>query len=172
VGAHRKSRTGFLVAQTVFFVHHLGFVFLLCAHAASKPFGNGRLARGGAWLAVVGMVGLTLAELNAMRYADWDFQKANESAMGAVYGISCNLIGLGMLIAGVGVIRARVWTRWRRWMPLVVGIATFVELMSGMFGGFVIARLAIATWMLLLGALGMGLRIEAHRMRGEIATAT
>ena len=50
---------------------------------------------------------------------------------------------------------------WRRWTPLVVGIATFVELTPGMFGGFVIARLAIGFWLLLFAALGQSLRVEA-----------
>lgn len=48
-------------------------------------------------------------------------------------------------------------------MPLVIGIATCVELTPGMFGGFVIARLAIGNWMLLFGALGQALREEAAR---------
>ena len=154
------TRSGFLIVQGVFFTHHIGLVILLVGLAVSGAAGVGRIVRGGMWLAVAGMVLLTLAELNAMRYVDWDTLKANQSPMGAVYGIACNAVGLGMIIAGVGVLRARVWSGWRRWMPLSIGIATFVELTPGMFGGYVIARLAITFWMLLFAALGFSLRAE------------
>jgi hypothetical protein len=155
------TRTGFLIVQTGFFVHHIGLVVLLIGFARSGAAGTGRIFRGAMWLAVIGMTLLSLAELNTMRYADWSTDKANAGAMGATYGIACNAIGLGLLVAGVGVLRARVWSGWRRFMPLIIGIATFVELTPGMFGGFVIARLAIGFWILLFAGLGHSLRAES-----------
>ena len=151
---------GFIGAQVFFFVHHLALVLLLVAFARSGAAGAGPL-RLGAWLAVAGMTLLSLNELNCIRYATADFATANNGALGALYGISCNLTGLGLILSGAGAVRARVWTGWRRFMPLAVGIATFVELTPGMFGGFVIARLAIGTWMLLFAALGWALHVEA-----------
>jgi hypothetical protein len=108
----------------------------------------------GAWAAVIGMVALTFCELLAIRYADWPTDLANAGLMGTCYGISVTMIGLGMLAAGVGVLRAGVWHGWRRWTPLAIGIATFAVVTPGMFGGFVIARVAIGSWLLLLAALG------------------
>ncbi|WP_199921525.1 hypothetical protein [Intrasporangium calvum] len=61
-----------------------------------------------------------------------------------------------------GVLRSALWQGWRRWTPLAIGIATFAVLTPGMFGGFVIARLAIGLWMLLFTALGWSLHIEAQ----------
>ena len=110
---------------------------------------------------------LTASELLAMRYADWDFDTANAGLMGASYGIACTVTGLGMLVAGVGVLRAGVWTGWRRWTPLAIGIAEFAILTPGMFGGFVAARLVIGFWMLLFGALGWAMYVEA---RGVVTT--
>ena len=106
---------------------------------------------------------LTFCELLAMRYADWNSDTANAGLMGTSYGISVTLIGLGMLAAGVGVLRAGVWHGWRRWTPLAIGIATFAVVTPGMFGGFVIARLAIGSWLLLLAALGWSLYVESRR---------
>jgi hypothetical protein len=151
------TTTGFTIAQVAFFVHHIGLVIVVGGLAVSGAVGPRRYARWGVWLALVGMVGLTLAELNTIRFAEWDFDKANAGLLGATYGT----IGLGLLLAGVGALRARVWSGWRRWTPLVIGVATFVELTPGMFGGFVIARLAIGFWMLLFAALGQSLRVEA-----------
>ncbi|CAN5878482.1 hypothetical protein BH24ACT15_BH24ACT15_37930 [soil metagenome] len=150
VCAHHLRKSG----QGWFFVHHLGLVLVVAAVATSGSGGTGRLIRGGAWAAVIGMVALTFAEVLAMRYADWDNDTANAGLMGTSYGISVTVIGLGMLVAGVGVLRAGVWSGWRRWTPLAIGIATFAVVTPGMFAGFVVARLAIGFWMLLFAALG------------------
>ena len=157
------TTAGFHIAQSWFFIHHFGLVLALVALALSGAFGNGRLGRGGAWTAVIGMVALTLCELLAMRYADWNTDTANAGLMGTSYGISVTVIGLGMLAAGIGVLRAGVWHGWRRWTPLAIGIATFAVVTPGMFGGFVIARLAIGSWLLLLAALGWSLYVESRR---------
>jgi hypothetical protein len=157
------TTVGFYIAQAWFFIHHFGLVLVLVAVALSGAVGNGRLGRGGAWTAAIGMVALTLCELIAMRYADWPTDLANPGLMGTSYGISVTVIGLGMLAAGFGVLRAGVWHGWRRWTPLAVGIATFAVVTPGMFGGFVIARLAIGSWLVLLAALGGSLYLEARR---------
>ena len=157
------TTAGFHIAQGWFFVHHFGLVLALVALALSGAVGNGRLGRGGAWTAVIGMVALTFSELLAVRYADWNTDTANAGLMGTSYGISVTVIGLGMLAAGIGVLRAGVWHGWRRWTPLAIGIATFAVVTPGMFGGFVIARLAIGSWLLLLAALGWSLYVESRR---------
>jgi hypothetical protein len=158
------TTAGFHIAQGWFFVHHFGLVLALVALAMSGALGKGRLVRGGAWAAVIGMVALTFSELLAMRYADWHNDTANAGLMGISYGISVTLIGLGMLAAGIGVLRAGVWRGWRRWTPLAIGIATFAVVTPGMFSGFAIARLAIGSWLLLLAALGWSLYIESRRL--------
>jgi hypothetical protein len=157
------TTVGFHIAQGWFFVHHFGLVLVLVALALSDAVGVGRVGRGGAWAAVIGMVALTFCELLAIRYADWPTDLANAGMMGTCYGISVTVIGLGMLAAGVGVLRAGVWHGWRRWTPLAIGIATFAVVTPGMFGGFVIARVAIGSWLLLLAALGWSLYVESRR---------
>jgi hypothetical protein len=159
------TTAGFYFAQVWFFVHHFGLVLVVVALALSGAVGNGRLGRGGARAAVIGMVGLTVSELIAIRYADWPTDLANAGVMGTSYGISVTVIGLGMLAAGIGVLRAGAWHGWRRWTPLAIGIATFAVVTPGMFGGFVMARLAIGSWLLLLAALGWCLYVESRRSR-------
>ncbi len=160
--SHPFTTTGFLVAQAWFFVHHFGLVLVLVALAGSAALAGSRLARGGAWLAVIAMIGLSLAELLAMRYAAWDETAANAGWMGTAYGITVSAIGLGMVVAGVGVVRAAAWSGWRRWTPLAIGLAVFVVVTPGMFGGFVVARLAIGFWMLLFAALGWSVYVESR----------
>jgi hypothetical protein len=158
------TTVGFYVAQAWFFVHHFGLVLALVALALSAALGKSRFARVGAWTAVIGMVALAFSEVLAMRYADWHHDTANAGWMGTSYGIAVTVIGLGMLAAGVGVLRADTWHGWRRWTPLAIGIATFAVVTPGMFGGFVIARLAIGSWLLLLAALGWSIYVESRRL--------
>lgn len=156
------TSTGFLIAQAWFFVHHFGLIVALLALAVSGAIGNGRFARGGARLAIIGMVLLTCTELLAMRYAEWDNDTANAGLMGTSYGIASTVVGVGMIVAGVGVLRAGVWSGWRRWTPLAIGVTVFAVLTPGMFGGFVMARLAIGFWMLTFAALGWSLIAESR----------
>jgi hypothetical protein len=156
---------GFQVIQTWFFVHHIGLVVLLVGLAASGAVGPGRLARAAAWLAVLGMIGLTAMELFAIRFTEWETTTANEGALGAGYGITTSLVGIGMVGAGLAVLRARRWPGWWRPIPLLIGVTHFVVVTPAIFSnGYVIARLAIASWMALFAALGWGLRIEGHRL--------
>ena len=163
------SENGFLSIQVVFAVHHLGLVVGVVALALSGAVGAGKVARTGAWLLVAGTVMLTGSELLTMRYVDWTSDAANEGLMGAAYGVSCTVMGIGAIMAGVGVLRAKVWSGWRAWTPMVIGVAQFVMLTPGMFGGFVIARLVIGAWMLMFAALGWSLYAES---RGEVRTGT
>ena len=163
------SENGFLAAQVVFAVHHLGLVAGVVALALSGAVGPGKVARSGAWVLVAGTIMLTAAEVNTMRYADWTNDAANEGLMGATYGISCTLMGIGAIMAGAGVLRAKVWSGWRAWTPMVIGVSQFVMLTPGMFGGFVVARLVIGAWMLMFAALGWSLYVES---RGQVRMAT
>ena len=149
----------FQAIQTWFFVHHLGMVAVLVGLARADVRGDGRLGRIGAWLAVVGTFLLAVQELiTGFRFGDVAMRTANEGAMGAGYGVSTNLIGLGMVVCGIAVVRARVWTGWARWIPLAIGVMHFVVVTPAVFGGgFVAGRLAIGSWMLLFGALGLAL---------------
>ncbi len=161
--SHPFTTEGFRTIQTWFFVHHLGLVALLVGLARSGAVPAGRLSKGGAWLAVFGTALLAAMELYAIRFAAWTTVAANEGAMGAGYGISTSLVGLGMLGAGWGVLRAGAWSGWRRFVPLLLGVTLFLVVTPGMFSGFVIARLAIGSWMALFAALGWALVDETRR---------
>lgn len=109
------------------------------------------------------MVALTLTELLAMRYAHWDNDAANAGLMGTAYGICVTAVGVGMIVAGIATVRAGVWSGWSRWTPLAIGVAAFAVVTPAMFGGFVVARLGIGSWMLLFAALGLALLSQGRR---------
>ena len=104
------------------------------------------------------MAGLTVTELVAIAAADADLDDGIAVGLGAVYGLDSTLLGVGLVLVGVSMWRARVWAGWRRGVVLALGVWVFVP----MFPALVLtptdgARLAIGGWMLLFAALGAAL---------------
>lgn len=150
---------GFVVAQLWFTVHHLGLLAGLVALRHTDALPAGRRASRGLRLAVAGMVGLTVTELVAALAADTTVDSALAGAVGALYGVTCLALGVGLVMAGNAIARGRTWTGWRRWVVLALGVWVFVP----MFPALVLtptdgSRWAIAGWMALFAALGLALR--------------
>jgi hypothetical protein len=73
------------------------------------------------------------------------------------YGLATVAIGVGLVAAGVAVLRARVWSGRHRFVPLALGVWVFVPMLPALLAPFVAARLAITGWMLLFALLGVAL---------------
>jgi hypothetical protein len=96
---------------------HLGELAALVALGLSGAAGGGLLGRLGLGLAILGELMLAVAEVITV------------SATGAsdtLFAIAPNLVGLGLILAGVAVIRTGRWSGWRRYAPLVLGVYVFV----------------------------------------------
>jgi len=159
----------FYAIQTWFFIHHLGMAAVLVGLARSDALGKGRIARGAAWLAVAGAGLLAVMELvTAACFGEANLDAANHGALGAGYGASTNLIGLGMIGAGVATVRVKAWTGWSRWIPLAIGAFHFAVVTPCVFSGnFVAGRLGIGSWLALFGALGWALVRADRRDEGQ-----
>jgi hypothetical protein len=152
--SYPQSSGAFVATQIWFAVQHLGLLAGLVALGWAGAAGRRRSARIGGRAAVIGMVALTITELLAATAADLTTDDAWVMALGALYGLVSLVIGVGLVIEGAGVLRGGVWSGWRRWVPLSLGIWVFVPMMPLMSMSFVGARLAITGWMLLFALLG------------------
>jgi hypothetical protein len=146
----------YVAAQVVFAVNHLMLL------AGVFALYRARAARGGAWttgvaLSVIGLLAWTACELWAISLVHMLKTAAAANAVNTGYGISNNLIGVGLIVTGVAVVRARRWSGWPRCTPLILGIAVFVIVLPGVFGPFLAGRLAISLWMVGWAALGAAL---------------
>jgi hypothetical protein len=92
--------------------------------------------------------------------------------MDMAYGVASILIGVGLTLAGLAVVRAGEWTGWRRFVPLICGVAVFIIVIPGVFGPFLAGRLVLAVWMLMFAALGWALYTQARISEIERAPAT
>lgn len=153
------SAGGFAALQAWFAVHHLGLLAGLVALARTDVVPREGTGRRGLRLAIAGMVGLTVTEVVAIAAADADTGSAVAGVVGALYGVDCLALGIGLVLAGAAAARSARGSGWRRWIVPALGAWVFVP----MFPALVLtptdgARWAIAGWMLLFAALGALLR--------------
>jgi hypothetical protein len=104
--------------------------------------------------AIAGMSLLALVELVAISAARSSLSGPPSAMLNVLYGVTSILTGLGLVLAGVAVRRARRWTGWRSWLVLALGVYVFVPLTPALAGPFAVARIAITVWMLLFAVLG------------------
>lgn len=151
------SATGHIWMQVFFGIHHVGLVVALAALWASGAAGQNRTATVGHYLGLGGMILLSVTELLAISAAESPLEGSRADQLGVAYGLSCTLVGVGLVLVGIAVMRSGRWNGWRRYVPLAIGAWVFVPLFPALAGPFVLARLAIVGWMLLFAALGWGL---------------
>lgn len=155
--SYPQSVGAFALTQVWFAVQHLGLLAGIVALGRSGAAGDRRASRVAVLVASSGMAALAVTELVAILPAEEPVDAAFPVALGAVYGLVSTVLGVSLTVLGVQVVRARVWTDWRRWVPLAVGAWVFVPMFPAMAVSFLGARLSISGWMLLFALLGAAL---------------
>lgn len=98
---------------------HVGELAAVVALALCGAAGAGWPGRAGLGLAGLGTALLAVAEV---------LTEAGRGVSDTLFAIAPALVGLGMLVAGVAVVRAGGWTGWRRWVVLGLGGYVFAVL--------------------------------------------
>ena len=160
---------GFRLAQLVFMLNHVLLLIGILGLARSGAAGSGLLGRIGLWISAIGMATLTLCEVGAMTLATSPYPSPRTDFMDMAFGVASILIGVGLILAGVAVARARKWGGWQRFVTLICGTAVFVIVIPGVFGSFMAGRLALVVWMLIFAALGWALYTQGRVPRRRVA---
>ena len=129
--------TSYAVAQSWFAVQHLGLLAGLYGLARLAWSRSSRITRTGLALTLIGMVGLTVCELFAISAAHALVDTSQATAVDNSYGIPMVAIGLGLVVAGVGLARRPVLAGANRWLPLIMGGYVFVVMFPAVFGPMV-----------------------------------
>ncbi|MBW3556540.1 MAG: hypothetical protein KY454_06335 [Actinobacteria bacterium] len=159
--------SGFVVAQFVFLLNHVLLLVGIVGLARSGAAGPGLAGRAGSAIAVAGMGLLSLCEVRALTLLNVAFPSPPTDVLDVFFGVASILIGIGLVMAGASVVRARTWTGWHRFMPLACGAAVFVIVIPGIFGPFLAGRLAIGFWMLMFAGLGLALLGEDPQLEPD-----
>ncbi len=153
------GETSHVAFQLFFTVHHIGLLAgLVALTVVARPVAT-LATRGGLGLAIAGMVGLTVMEA-VVSFLGFGITvtSARGQLLGSLYGVASMTIGLGLVMAGVGLVRRPVFEGRGRWVVLALGVWVFVPMTPALFAPMVWGRLAIIGWMLLFAALGWELR--------------
>ena len=140
----------------------------LIGFARSAPYGGGRAARAGAWVAVVGMALNVPAHGLSIALRDAKLDEPQVIVVLSLFGVGTLLTAIGMMLAGVGTIRAGMWSGWRRWVPLAVGLTAFALLALQVTP---LLQEAVGLYSIALAALGVAVLVEGPRRSpaGEVS---
>lgn len=137
-----------IVMQAIVMVANALVLVGVIGLARSGAAGTGRLAR----------IGLGIALVASALFLPFEILVAiNEEVGGALLGLSALAQGLGLLLAGIAVLRAGIWTGWRRFTPLLCGLYTFLILIPALALSDGYNAWALAGWQIPFIALGVSL---------------
>ena len=139
-------------------VVHLAELAAVVALGRSGAAGTGVLAKLGLGLAGLGELMLAVAEVITV------------SATGlsdTLFAVAPNLVGLGLVLTGIAVIRTGRWTGWRRFVTLALGVYVFVVLTPVIIasGGppAVAAVAGLLVWQVLWVLIAVAVLVETGR---------
>ena len=139
-------------------VIHLGELATLVAVGLSGAAGTGLLGRLGIGVGVLGALLLAVAEVITL---------SAPATSETLFAIAPNLVGLGLVLAGIAVVRTGRWTGWRRWVTLALGVYVFAVLTPVIIAaGGPPAYAAIAgllVWQVLWVLIAVAVLVEAER---------
>ena len=140
-------------------VIHAGELLAVLALALSGAVGPGRAGRLGVGAAVLGQGVLAAAEVIYPRLPDLG---------NTLFAVGPLLTGVGLVTAGIAVLRARRWIGRQRFLPLAVGGYVFVVLIPVLIGSggppAPAALWSIAAWDLLWALLALSVLTNAQEL--------
>lgn len=161
----------FVIAELAYSVQHAllvpGAMALMWLHTVRAS----RTALIATRVAALGLVLLIITELSALSLYDQPMDSSLTTIITSLFTIPTVLIGVGLTVAGVALVRQR-GADWAGapWLPVAVlapGLYTFLVLIPALNQSDFVGRLGISGWMLLFAVLGFGLtRLEASGADG------
>ena len=125
--------------------------------------GDRRSSRTGLAMAVLGTALIVVGHVASIPVREQTVDDTVPQIVGALFGLGTLLSAVGFLLVGHGVLRAGVWTDWRRFTPTLVG-ASAVALLGLQFTPALPS--AVGVYALCLGALGIALAQPSSRAIG------
>lgn len=131
--------------------------------AMSGAAGRGWLGRIGLGIALLGRIAFLLGEIHS-------FAQGGDDEI--LVPLGALLSGIGMVVVGIAVLRARRWDGWQRVLPLLTGIYPFVAMFPVLAVTGTPPGLSIALWGILWLLLGLALQTSASTATSRQRTAT
>lgn len=147
-----------IVFQLAFAVLHLPVLAALIVLARTRPFGRGRAGRFGAWTAALGYAFFPFAELYEASVAHLAQNDPEVDLLAALFGPGTLLFGIGALVAGTAILRARRWSGRDRLSLFASGVVMVLVVLPSQFGtNRIVTDFALTLWALTLAWVGWSL---------------
>jgi hypothetical protein len=143
-----------IVVQVLLFVGVVGLIW-------SGAAGTGSLGRIGLGIALLGRVAFLVGEIRS-------FVSGVDDEL--FIPIGAVLTTLGLLLAGIAILRARRWGGWHRLIPLLTGIYPLVAMFPIVAVTGDPSELMIALWGLFWVPLGIAIYVEAELATDQART--
>jgi len=98
---------------------HLGELAIFVALGLSGAAGTGLLGKVGLGVGGLGSLLLAVAEVTTL---------SAHATSETLFAIAPDLVGIGLVLTGIAVVRTGRWTGWRRWVTLALGVYVFAVL--------------------------------------------
>lgn len=146
----------------------IGFVALIAALSMSGVSGHGVTARTGLVLALVSFAAQAIAQFLLLFATGSPIDAPYPAAVTLLLTVAAALGAVGLILAGVGAVRTKAWLNWRRFTPLLAGIAT-AALVATYFSRD-INNWGMTLWCCILALLGAALATQprAYASRSSI----
>jgi len=145
IATFRSWEAVFVLLQVLLLIGVVGL-------ARSGATGAGWLGRIGLGIALFGRTAFVLAELH-------NFAKGTDDS--PLLPLGALTTGIGMVLVGIAVVRARRWGGWHRPLPLLAGLYPFAAMFPILAATGQPPEPMIALWGILWLLLGFALRAEA-----------
>jgi hypothetical protein len=152
-----RSVSTFRWLELVWTLTHVLTLFGALGLVRSGKIGTSHGGRIGGRLAVIGMALLIPCELAFIPVAASTDSDPGPIMASTAIGIASVLAGAGFVIAGVAVLRARMWTGPVRVLPLLTGVWVFVGMTPLIIADGRFFYVGIGSWNVLLAGLGLAL---------------
>lgn len=140
-----------IVMQAIVIVNNTLLLVGVIGLARSGAAGNGGLAR----------IGLAIALTASALFLPAEVLVAIDLELGgALLGICALAQGLGLLLAGIAVLRSGRWSGWHRFTPLLCGLFTVLVLIPALALSNGYNAWALAGWQIPFALLGLALYRE------------
>ena len=116
--SHPFTSEVFRFTQVLWATCHLLTFLGTLGFARSGAVGPSRLGRVGLWLALAGMALVAPLELGFIPFATATTDSTPGMILSSAIGLATTVAGLGFVLAGIAVLRARRWDGWHRFVTL------------------------------------------------------
>ena len=157
-----EHTTSFTVAETIFIIVQTLLLIGFFGIWWSGGVGQGTFGKIAFGLAALGHLIFVLVEIHSLILGD----------LSPLFPLAPVSSAIGILLTGIAVLRAKTWTGWTRWMPLITGIYPFIFMFPFVAVTGETLDIAIGFWGLVRLALGLAIRAQADDQAfaaGEVA---